>query len=82
MAICYLTAETFLNEYVNYLQNGKINSFRDKYRNIDVLLLDDVQFFQKGKVVQEEFFNTFNYLQGKNKQIVMTSDVSPKNLPW
>ena len=81
MAICYLTAETFLNEYVNYLQNGKINSFRDKYRNIDVLLLDDVQFFQKGKVVQEEFFNTFNYLQGKNKQIVMTSDVSPKNLP-
>jgi len=81
MAICYLTAETFLNEYVNYLQNGQINSFREKYRNIDVLLVDDVQFFQKGKIVQEEFFNTFNYLQGKKKQIVMTSDVAPKNLP-
>ena len=81
IAVCYLTAEMFLNEYVNALQIGKIDQFREKYRNIDVLLVDDVQFFQKGKLCQEEFFNTFNYLQGKNKQIVMTSDVAPKNLP-
>lgn len=81
LSICYLTAETFLNEYVNSLQNGAIQTFRDKYRKIDVLLLDDVQFFQRGKDVQEEFFNTFNALQGAHKQIVMTSDVAPKNLP-
>jgi chromosomal replication initiator protein len=81
LAVCYLTAETFLNEYVNSLQNGQTQSFRDKYRTIDVLLVDDVQFLQKGKQCQEEFFNTFNALQQKRKQIVMTSDVAPKDLP-
>jgi chromosomal replication initiator protein len=81
LAVCYLTAETFLNEYVNSLQNGQTQSFRDKYRTIDVLLVDDVQFLQKGKQCQEEFFNTFNALQQAEKQIVMTSDVAPKNLP-
>lgn len=82
LAICYLTAETFLNEYVNYLHNGKILEFRAKYRDtVDVLLLDDVQFLNRGKEIQEEFFNTFNALQGAHKQIVMTSDVAPKNLP-
>jgi chromosomal replication initiator protein len=81
LAVCYLTAETFLNEYVNSLQNGQGQSFRDKYRTIDVLLVDDVQFLQKGKQCQEEFFNTFNALQQAEKQIVMTSDVAPKNLP-
>ena len=81
MSVCYLTAEEFLNEYVTSLQNGEIHSFREKYRKIDVLLVDDVQFFQKGKQCQEEFFNTFNALTSKEKQIVMTSDVAPKNLP-
>ena len=81
LSVCYLTAETFLNEYVNSLQNGLIQSFRDKYRTIDVLLVDDVQFIQKGHQFQEEFFNTFNVLTGAQKQIVMTSDVAPKNLP-
>ena len=81
MAICYLTAEMFLNEYVNYMQTGKLPLFREKYRSVDLLLIDDVQFLQRGKVVQEEFFNTFQFLQEKNKQIVMTCDVSPKNLP-
>lgn len=79
--ICYLTAETFLNEYVNALQNGTIESFRNRYRKMDLLMVDDVQFLQKGKQFQEEFFNTFNALQQAHKQIVMTSDVAPKNLP-
>ena len=79
--ICYITAETFLNEYISLLQNSQISSFRDKYRSCDVLLIDDVQFLQKGGMIQEEFFNTFNNLTAKNKQIVLTSDVAPKNLP-
>ena len=82
LAICYLTAEEYLNEYVNNMTAGTLPTFREKYRTIDVLLLDDVQFFQKGKAVQEEFFNTFNALQNRQKQIVMTSDVAPKNLPF
>jgi len=81
LAICYLSAEEFLNEYVNYMKNSNLNEFRNKYRSVDVLLLDDVQFFQRGKDIQEEFFNTFNALQQAHKQIVMTSDVAPKNLP-
>jgi chromosomal replication initiator protein len=63
------------------MKDNNVREFRNKYRTIDVLLLDDVQFFQKGKAVQEEFFNTFNALQQAKKQIVMTSDVAPKNLP-
>ena len=81
MAICYLTAETFLNEYINSLKNGQIESFRNRYRSIDLLMVDDVQFLQKGKNFQEEFFNTFCSLWQAQKQIVMTSDVAPKNLP-
>lgn len=79
--ICYLTAETFLNEYVNSLTSGNIESFRKRYRKVDLLMVDDVQFLQKGKQCQEEFFNTFNALSQAHKQIVMTSDVAPKNLP-
>ena len=81
LAICYLTAEEYLNEYVNYMKEDKVPHFRNKYRSIDVLLIDDVQFFQKGKQIQEEFFNTFNALQQAKKQIVMTSDVAPNKLP-
>ena len=81
LAVCYLTAEEYLNEYVNFMKDNSIHEFRTKYRSVDVLLLDDVQFFQKGKQIQEEFFNTFNALQQAKKQIVMTSDVAPKNLP-
>ena len=81
LAICYLTAEEYLNEYVNYMKENNIPAFQKKYRSVDVLLIDDVQFFQKGKQIQEEFFNTFNALQQLKKQIVMTSDVAPKNLP-
>jgi len=81
MAICYLTSETFLNEYVTSLQNGQIESFRHKYRSIDLLLIDDIQFMAQKKDLQQEFFNTFNALKDNHKQIVMTSDVAPKNLP-
>lgn len=81
LAVCYLTAEEYLNEYVNYMKENDVPGFRAKYRSVDVLLLDDVQFFQKGRQIQEEFFNTFNALKDKRKQIVMTSDVAPKNLP-
>ena len=86
LLVCYLTAETFLNEYVNALQKntkqaGVVEAFRNRYRNVDVLLVDDIQFLQRGKGVQEEFFNTFNDLKANRKQIVMTSDVAPKNLP-
>ena len=81
MMICYLTSETFLNEYVTSLQNGQIESFRHRYRSLDLLLIDDIQFLARGKDVQVEFFNTFNALKDNRKQIVMTSDVAPKDLP-
>ena len=81
MMICYLTSETFLNEYVTSLGNGQIDSFRHKYRSLDLLLIDDIQFLARGKDVQVEFFNTFNALKDNHKQIVMTSDVAPKDLP-
>lgn len=81
MAICYLTSETFLNEYVTSLTNGQIEQFRNKYRSIDLLLIDDIQFLAQKKDCQQEFFNTFNALKDQRKQIVMTSDVAPKNLP-
>lgn len=80
-AVCYLTAERFLNEYVNALTSHSIQQFRDRYRKIDVLLVDDIQFMSQGKNFQEEFFNTFNALHQEGKQIVMTSDVAPKDLP-
>lgn len=80
MSVCYITSETFLNEYVNALQNDAMQSFRERYRKVDLLLLDDVQFIADKKQIQEEFFNTFNSLMGLHKQVVMTSDVAPKDL--
>ena len=81
-AVCYLTAEVFLNEYVNAIANGSVQGFRERYRKIDVLLIDDIQFIAKNmQNFQEEFFNTFNALTSSDKQIVITSDVAPKDLP-
>ena len=80
MSVCYITSETFLNEYVNALQNDAMKAFRERYRKVDLLLLDDVQFIADKKQFQEEFFNTFNSLMGLHKQDVMTSDVAPKDL--
>lgn len=80
-SVCYLTAERFLNEYVNALTSTTIQQFRERYRKVDVLLVDDIQFMSRGKDFQEEFFNTFNALHQDGKQIVTTSDVAPKDLP-
>lgn len=80
LSICYLTAEEYLNEYTNHMKDDNLHKFREKYRTLDVLLIDDVQFFKVGKQIQEEFFNNFNALKDRDKQIVMTSDVAPKNL--
>ena len=81
-AVCYLTAEAFLNEYVNAMTQNSLQTFRERYRKIDVLLIDDIQFIAKNmQNFQEEFFNTFNALTNADKQIVITSDVAPKDLP-
>lgn len=79
-AVCYLTAEAFMNDFVNAIQNDWMDKFRDRYRKIDILLVDDIQFIATRKNFQEEFFNTFTTLYAAGKQIVMTSDVAPKNL--
>ena len=79
-SVCFITSETFLNEYVNAIQNNSLPAFREQYRKVDVLLMDDVQFIAGKEKVQEEFFWMFNSLILYHKQIVLTSDVSPKNL--
>lgn len=79
-SVCFITSEVFLNEYVSALANNAMPAFRDRYRKVDLLLLDDVQFIADKKQFQEEFFNTFNSLMLYQKQVVMTSDVAPKDL--
>ena len=79
-SVCYITSETLLNEYVNALQSSSISEFRNRYRNTDVLLIDDIQFIAGKKQIQEEFFNTFNALLTAHKQIVITCDVAPRDL--
>ncbi len=79
-SVCFITSETFLNEYINNLMNKSLPAFRERYRKVDLLLLDDVQFIAGKEQIQQEFFNTFNELMLYHKQVVMTSDVAPKNL--
>ena len=81
LVICRVTTETLLNEYAEILKNGQIASFRKKYRSVDVLMIDDIHLLQNNMPFQEEFFNTFNALRGMNKQIVVTSNDAPQNLP-
>ncbi len=79
--VLYTTCEEFTNAFVSCLHNKTIDDFRNKYRNIDVLLIDDIQFLINKEGTQMEFFNTFESLVSAGKQIVITSDKSPKNLP-
>ena len=81
MNVVYVSAEAFLNELVNSIRYDRMAKFREKYRNIDYLLIDDIQFIAgKGKT-EEEFFHTFNTLHDSGKQIVVTSDKFPKDIP-
>ena len=83
MRVLYVTSEVFTNEVIEAIRNGNNNSmrnFREKYRNIDVLLIDDVQFIIGKESTQEEFFHTFNTLYGEKKQIIISSDKPPKDM--
>lgn len=79
--ILYATSEKFTNNYIQAVQTGKAKDFKNIYRNVDLLLVDDVQFMGGKDGTQEEFFHTFNELQQGDKQIVMTSDRPPKSIP-
>ncbi len=79
--ICFQSAEKFTNELINCIRYEKMYEFRDKYRNSDVFLIDDIQFIAGKERTQEEFFHTFNTLYDSQKQIVMTSDRFPKDIP-
>ena len=80
MKSVYVTSEKFTTELVNAIEKGAIDDFRDKYRKIDVLLIDDVQFLANRERTQEEFFHTFNSLYNNGKQIVLSSDRPPKDI--
>ena len=79
--IIYTTGESFFNELIDFISKKNTSVFHNKYRNADALLVDDIQYIQRGEAVQEEFFHTFNILQQAGKQIVLTSDVTPKEMP-
>ena len=79
--ICYYTSEKFMNEMINSLRYKKMEEFRNKFRKADLLLIDDIQFMQGKEATQEEFFHTFNSLYESHKQIILTSDKFPREIP-
>jgi chromosomal replication initiator protein len=79
--ICYYSSEKFMNEMINSLRYKKMEEFRNKFRKMDLLLIDDIQFMAGKEATQEEFFHTFNALYESHKQIVVTSDKFPKDIP-
>lgn len=79
--VVYMTSEKFTNEFINAIMDNKTSSFRNKYRSVDVLLIDDIQFIAGKESTQEEFFHTFNTLHEESKQIIISSDRPPKEIP-
>ena len=81
LRVLYVTTEKFMNDLINHLQYGKILDFREKYRSVDVLLIDDIHYLSGRERTKEEFFHTFNHLYDSQKQIVISSDCAPKEIP-
>src|SRR6202789_2621750 len=76
----YVTSETFMNDFINSLRDKRIEGFKTRYRTYDVLLIDDVQFFEHKERIQEEFFHTFNSLHEAGRQVIMSSDRPPRDI--